>query len=59
MSDRDRSDSRAIRLSRLHAINWYGYQDTLPVSGNLVLAGVERSQHRLLARHAGGVFEAA
>jgi len=25
------SRSRAIRLSRLHAINWYGYQDTLPV----------------------------
>ena len=40
--------SRAIRLSRLHAINWYGYQDTLPVSGNLVLAGVTGSGKSIL-----------
>ncbi|MFC5456240.1 SbcC/MukB-like Walker B domain-containing protein [Prosthecobacter fluviatilis] len=40
--------SRAIRLSRLHAINWYGYQDTLPVQGNLVLAGVTGSGKSIL-----------
>ena len=42
------SKSRAIRLSRLHAINWYGYQDTLPVQGNLVLAGVTGSGKSIL-----------
>ena len=42
------SRSRAIRLSRLHAINWYGYQDTLPVQGNLVLAGVTGSGKSIL-----------
>ncbi|WP_395717502.1 SbcC/MukB-like Walker B domain-containing protein [Prosthecobacter sp.] len=40
--------SRAIRLSRLHAINWYGYQDTLAVQGNLVLAGVTGSGKSIL-----------
>lgn len=40
--------SRAIRLSRLHAINWYGYQDTLTVQGNLVLAGVTGSGKSIL-----------
>lgn len=40
--------SRAIRLSRLHALNWYGYQDTLPVEGNLVLAGVTGSGKSIL-----------
>jgi hypothetical protein len=40
--------SRAIRLSRIHAINWYGYQDTLPVAGNLVLAGVTGSGKSIL-----------
>jgi uncharacterized protein YPO0396 len=40
--------SRAIRLSKLHAINWYGYQDTLPVQGNLVLAGVTGSGKSIL-----------
>jgi len=40
--------SRAIRLTRLHAINWYGYQDTLPVNGNLVLAGVTGSGKSIL-----------
>ena len=40
--------SRAIRLFRLHAINWYGYQDTLPVQGNLVLAGVTGSGKSIL-----------
>jgi uncharacterized protein YPO0396 len=40
--------SRAIRLSKLHAINWYGYQDSLPVQGNLVLAGVTGSGKSIL-----------
>jgi len=40
--------SRAIRLSRLHALNWYGYRDTLPVQGNLVLAGVTGSGKSIL-----------
>lgn len=40
--------SRAIRLSRIHALNWYGYQDSLPVEGNLVLAGVTGSGKSIL-----------
>lgn len=35
--------SRAIKLTRIHAINWYGYNDSLPVDGNLLLAGVTGS----------------
>lgn len=40
--------SRAIRLSRLHAINWYGYNDTLPVAGHLLLAGLTGSGKSVL-----------
>ena len=40
--------SRAIRLSRIHAINWYGYNDSLPVEGNLLLAGVTGSGKSVL-----------
>jgi hypothetical protein len=40
--------SRAIRLSKIHALNWYGYRDTLPVKGNLVLAGVTGSGKSIL-----------
>jgi uncharacterized protein YPO0396 len=32
--------TRKISLSQFHAINWYGYADSIPVSGNLLLAGV-------------------
>ena len=32
--------SRAIRLTRIHALNWYGYRDSIPIQGNLLLAGV-------------------
>lgn len=39
---------RAIRLSCIHALNWYGYQDSLPVEGNLVLAGVTGSGKSIL-----------
>jgi hypothetical protein len=40
--------SRAIRLTKLHALNWYGYRDSLPVKGNLVLAGVTGSGKSIL-----------
>lgn len=40
--------SRAIRLSRIHAINWYGYSDTLDVAGNLLIAGVTGSGKSVL-----------
>ncbi len=40
--------SRAIRFSKIHALNWYGYRDTLPVKGNLVLAGVTGSGKSIL-----------
>ena len=40
--------SRAIRLSRIHAINWYGYNDSLPVEGHLLLAGVTGSGKSVL-----------
>jgi len=40
--------SRAIRLTRIHAINWYGYSDSLPVDGNLLLAGVTGSGKSIL-----------
>lgn len=42
------TSSRAIRLSKIHALNWYGYQDSLPVEGNLVLAGVTGSGKSIL-----------
>jgi Putative exonuclease SbcCD, C subunit/P-loop containing region of AAA domain len=35
--------TRTIRLTRLHALNWYGYKDTLPINGNALLAGVTGS----------------
>lgn len=40
--------SRAIRLTKIHALNWYGYRDSLPVQGNLVLAGVTGSGKSIL-----------
>ncbi|HYE19723.1 MAG TPA: SbcC/MukB-like Walker B domain-containing protein [Tepidisphaeraceae bacterium] len=40
--------SRAITLARIHAVNWYGYNDTLPVEGNLLLAGVTGSGKSIL-----------
>src|SRR5207245_4465097 len=35
-------------LSRIHALNWYGYKDTIPVEGNLLLAGVTGSGKSIL-----------
>ncbi|MBK1831364.1 hypothetical protein JIN77_11545 [Verrucomicrobiaceae bacterium R5-34] len=40
--------SRAIQLTKIHALNWYGYRDSLPVQGNLVLAGVTGSGKSIL-----------
>lgn len=40
--------NRAIRLSRFHALNWYGYRDSIPVEGNLLLAGVTGSGKSIL-----------
>lgn len=40
--------TRTICLSRIHAINWYGYQDTIPVAGNVLLAGVTGSGKSIL-----------
>lgn len=40
--------SRTILLSRFHALNWYGYKDTIPVEGNLLLAGVTGSGKSIL-----------
>ena len=35
--------SRVIRLTRIHALNWYGYKESIRVEGNLLLAGVTGS----------------
>ena len=40
--------SRAIHLTRLHALNWYGYRDSVTVTGNLLLAGVTGSGKSIL-----------
>jgi energy-coupling factor transporter ATP-binding protein EcfA2 len=40
--------SRKISLSRIHAINWFGYNDVLDVCGNLVIAGVTGSGKSVL-----------
>ena len=40
--------NRAIRLTRFHALNWYGYRDSIPVDGNLLLAGVTGSGKSIL-----------
>lgn len=40
--------SRTISLTRIHALNWYGYKDTIPVEGNLLIAGVTGSGKSIL-----------
>ncbi len=40
--------SRKISLSRIHAINWFGYNDTIDVHGNLLIAGVTGSGKSVL-----------
>jgi DNA repair exonuclease SbcCD ATPase subunit len=41
-------DSRTISLTRIHALNWYGYRDSIQVGGNLLLAGVTGSGKSIL-----------
>ncbi|HEU5124386.1 MAG TPA: SbcC/MukB-like Walker B domain-containing protein [Verrucomicrobiae bacterium] len=40
--------TRTIRLTRIHALNWYGYKDSISVEGNLLLAGVTGSGKSIL-----------
>jgi uncharacterized protein YPO0396 len=40
--------TRTIRLTRIHALNWYGYKDSIAVEGNLLLAGVTGSGKSIL-----------
>jgi hypothetical protein len=40
--------SRAIQLTRLHAINWYGYRDSFDVTGNVLIAGIRGSGKSIL-----------
>lgn len=40
--------TRTIRLRRIHALNWYGYKDTIPFEGNVLLAGVTGSGKSIL-----------
>jgi hypothetical protein len=40
--------TRTIRLTRVHALNWYGYKDSIQVEGNLLLAGVTGSGKSIL-----------
>ncbi len=40
--------TRTIQLRRVHALNWYGYKDTIPLDGNVLLAGVTGSGKSVL-----------
>ncbi|MGH7991502.1 MAG: ATP-binding protein, partial [Limisphaerales bacterium] len=40
--------TRTIRLTKIHALNWYGYKDTISTEGNLLLAGVTGSGKSIL-----------
>ncbi len=40
--------SKKIELTRIHAINWFGYQDVFEISGNLLIAGVTGSGKSIL-----------
>jgi len=40
--------NRNIELTRIHAINWFGYQDVFDISGNLLIAGVTGSGKSIL-----------
>jgi uncharacterized protein YPO0396 len=40
--------SRKISLKRIHAINWFGYNDVLDVHGNLLIAGITGSGKSVL-----------
>src|SRR5258707_811869 len=40
--------SRAIRLTRIHVLKWYGYRDSIAIDGNALLAGVTGSGKSIL-----------
>jgi hypothetical protein len=40
--------TRTIRLTCIHALNWYGYKDSIPMQGNTLLAGVTGSGKSIL-----------
>ncbi|QQL44462.1 SbcC/MukB-like Walker B domain-containing protein [Sulfuriroseicoccus oceanibius] len=40
--------SKKIELTRIHAINWFGYQDVFDISGNLLIAGITGSGKSIL-----------
>jgi len=40
--------SRKIELTRVHAINWYGYRDSLDMRGDVLIAGVTGSGKSIL-----------
>ncbi len=40
--------SRKIELTRIHAVNWYGYRDTLNTRGDVLIAGVTGSGKSIL-----------
>lgn len=40
--------TRKIELTRLHALNWFGYRDTFEITGNLLVAGVTGSGKSVL-----------
>jgi hypothetical protein len=40
--------NRKIELTRLHALNWFGYRDTFEITGNLLVAGVTGSGKSVL-----------
>ncbi|MBK1791574.1 SbcC/MukB-like Walker B domain-containing protein [Persicirhabdus sediminis] len=40
--------SNKIELTRIHAINWFGYQDVFDIHGNLLIAGVTGSGKSIL-----------
>ncbi len=40
--------SRKIDLTRIHALNWFGYHDVIDVHGNLLVAGVTGSGKSIL-----------
>ena len=40
--------TNSILLTRIHALNWYGYQDSIPVQGHVLLAGITGSGKSIL-----------
>lgn len=40
--------NRKIELTRIHAVNWYGYRDSFDICGNLLVAGITGSGKSVL-----------